>query len=124
MAAPGGQRGPDDFVRAASLANVPPGSCLDVDVGDEVVLLVNLEGTIHAVRSWCPHLGTSLALGQIDGSKLTCYAHLWSFDVRSGEPLWPPMARIVPGYRLRVYPVRIEGDDILVSPTPGLRALG
>ena len=108
--------GPSGYVRAASLADLPPGSCLDVDVGEEVILLVNVDGTIHAVSAWCTHLGTSLVLGTLAEHKLTCYAHLWSYDVRSGDPIWPPMARIVPGYRLRVYPVHVEGDDVFVAP--------
>lgn len=116
MAVPGDQGVPSGYVRAASLADVPSGSCLDVDVGEEVILLVNVEGTIHALSAWCTHLGTSLALGRLDEHKLTCYAHLWTYDVRSGDPIWPPMARIVPGYRLRVYPVHVEGGDVFVAP--------
>ena len=108
---------PAGYMRVASVADVPPGTCLDVDVGDEVVLLANVEGTIHAVSAWCTHLGTALALGRLADHVLTCYAHLWSFDVRSGEPIWPPMARIVPGYRLRRYEVRVDGDDVLVRTT-------
>jgi nitrite reductase/ring-hydroxylating ferredoxin subunit len=45
--------------------------------------------------------------------------HLWRYDVRTGEPIWPPLAKVAPGYRLRVHPVRVEGDDVYVSRTPG-----
>jgi nitrite reductase/ring-hydroxylating ferredoxin subunit len=103
------------FVRVASLADVPPGAMLDVDVADQVVLLVNLEGVIHAVSAWCPHQGTALALGRLTGSTITCFAHLWTFDVATGEPIWPPMARVARGYRLRTYPVRVENGGIFVS---------
>lgn len=80
-----------------------------------MLVLANVDGQIHALSGWCTHMGTALALGRLSGPTLTCWAHLWSFDVRSGEPVWPPIARIAPGYRLRVYPVRLEGEDILVS---------
>ena len=89
---------------------------LDVEVEDQVVLLVNVEGTVHAVSAWCPHLGTALALGKLTGATLTCWAHLWSFDVPSGQPIWPPMARVARGYHLRRFPVRVEADDIYVQP--------
>jgi nitrite reductase/ring-hydroxylating ferredoxin subunit len=88
---------------------------LDVDVEDQVVLLVNVEGAVHAVSAWCPHLGTALALGRLSGATLTCFAHLWSFHVPSGEPLWPPMARVARGYRLRTFPVRVEAGEIFVQ---------
>ena len=111
--------GSDGYVRVASLADLPPGSSLDVDAGEEAVLLVNVAGEIHAMSAWCTHLGTALALGRLADHVLTCSAHLWSFDVRTGEPIWPPIARIAPGYRLRRYPVRVDGEAIFVSPTLG-----
>jgi 3-phenylpropionate/trans-cinnamate dioxygenase ferredoxin subunit len=88
---------------------------LDVDVDDEVVLLVNVEGTIHAVSAWCTHQGTALALGRLEGGKITCWAHLWCFDVATGQPLYPPMARVAPGYRLRRYAVNVEGGEIYIT---------
>jgi nitrite reductase/ring-hydroxylating ferredoxin subunit len=88
-------------------------------VEDQVVLLVHLEGEFHALSGWCTHQGTSLALGSLSERTLTCYAHLWSFDVRSGEPIWPPIARIAPGYRLRRYPVHVADGNIYVSSKPG-----
>ena len=115
---------PNDFVRVASVDEVPVGSFVEVEIEDEVLVLAHLESGFHAVRAWCSHQGTSLALGTLDGPVIQCWAHLWSFDVRTGEPIWPPMARIAPGYRLRVHEVRVAGDDVLVSPTPRLGGLG
>jgi len=109
----------DDYVRVASVADVPPGTPVDVEVDDEVLVLVNVDGEIYALSGWCTHLGTALALGMVTDHVLMCYAHLWRYDVRTGEPIWPPLAKVAPGYRLRVYPVRIEGTDVYVSRTPG-----
>ncbi|MBM2810002.1 MAG: bphF [Chloroflexi bacterium] len=94
---------------------------LDVEIGNEVVLLANVGGEIHAIGAWCPHQGTALALGTLRENALSCWAHLWRFDVRTGDAIWPPMARVVPGYRLRVYPVRVEGDNVLVSTLRSLK---
>lgn len=103
------------FVRVADLADLPPDTMLDVEVGGAVVLLVNAGGTVYAVSAWCPHLGTALALGRLSDTTLTCFAHLWTFDLRTGTPLWPPMARAAPGYALRTHRVRIEGSEIFVE---------
>jgi nitrite reductase/ring-hydroxylating ferredoxin subunit len=97
-----------------------------VDVEDEVILLVNVAGTIHAMSAWCTHQGTSLALGRLneDTHTVTCFAHLWSFDVRTGEPIWPPMAKVARGFKLRTFPVKIQGDAIYVSPIPATGQFG
>jgi nitrite reductase/ring-hydroxylating ferredoxin subunit len=98
---------------------VPPGTCLEVEVGDEVVVVVNVEGELYAASAWCTHQGTSLAMGTLTGHTLTCWAHLWRYDVRTGQPIWPPLARVAPGYGLRVYAVRVEGEEIVVCTRPG-----
>jgi 3-phenylpropionate/trans-cinnamate dioxygenase ferredoxin component len=110
----------DGFVRVARVDDVPEGSFIEVETEDDVLLLVHLDSGFHAVRAWCTHQGTSLALGTLKGSIVECWAHLWRFDVRTGEPIWPPMARIAPGYRLRVHEVRISGGEVFVSRTPRL----
>ncbi|HZT08100.1 MAG TPA: Rieske 2Fe-2S domain-containing protein [Chloroflexota bacterium] len=114
----------DDFIRVASVADVAPGAAVDVEVDGEVVVLANVEGAIYAVGGWCPHLGTALALGSMSGHTLTCFAHLWRYDVRSGEPIWPPMARVVRGYALKVFRVRVVGEDVYVCPRPMGGGLG
>jgi nitrite reductase/ring-hydroxylating ferredoxin subunit len=114
----------DNFVRVASTHEVPEGTFVEVEIGDEVLVVAHVESGFHAVSAWCTHQGTSLALGTLNGYVIQCWAHLWRFDVRSGEPVWPQMARVAPGYRLRVHEVRVEGDDILVSAIPRLGRLG
>jgi nitrite reductase/ring-hydroxylating ferredoxin subunit len=47
---------------------------------------------------------------------VTCFAHLWRFDVRDGKIVYPPMTGVARGYDLPSYPVRVEGSDILVGP--------
>jgi nitrite reductase/ring-hydroxylating ferredoxin subunit len=101
-------------VRVASLAELPEGALCDVEVDDDVILILNAEGTIHALSAWCPHMGSSLALGKVMGTTLACWAHLWRFDVRSGQPLWPPLARVAPGYNLRRYTVEVRGGEVFV----------
>ncbi len=103
---------------------MPEGSSVEIKVGDEVLVLAHLDSGFYAVRAWCPHQGSSLALGTLSGPIVQCWAHLWRFDVRTGEPIWPPMARVAPGYSLRVHEVRVSGDGVFVSPTPRLSGLG
>lgn len=95
---------------AATLSEVPKWGKKLVTVGETEVLLVNGNGTIYAVENECPHQGSPLAGGLVkDATTLTCPRHGYRFDLRTGECL------DFPEYRLRIFPVRVEGDQILVE---------
>lgn len=110
----------DGFVRVASVDEVPEGAFVEVEIADDVLLLAHVDSGFYAVRAWCTHQGSSLALGTLTGPVVQCWAHLWRFDVRTGEPIWPPMARVARGYELRVHDVRVADDAVFVSPNPRL----
>ena len=99
----------DGFVRVAKTADVPPGSAKVVVVHGHVVALFHVEGSFHAVSNVCLHRGGPIGEGEIDGTRVTCPLHGWQYDVRSGRNLANPAAR------LRVFPVRLDGDDVLVG---------
>ncbi|WP_321937721.1 Rieske (2Fe-2S) protein [Paraburkholderia sp. J8-2] len=48
------------------------------------IVLINVDGTIHAIDNSCPHSGASLASGQLEGCVLRCPAHGLRFDLRTG----------------------------------------
>ncbi len=51
-----------------------------------------------------------LSEGEVDGFTIECWLHGSCFDLRTGQPTAMPATVPVP-----VYPVKIEGDDVLVS---------
>jgi 3-phenylpropionate/trans-cinnamate dioxygenase ferredoxin component len=63
----------------------PPGDrrVVHTDVG--IISVYNIEGTYHAIDDLCPHMKESLAQGPLDGCVVTCGAHGWRFDVRTGK---------------------------------------
>lgn len=46
--------------------------------------VVRVSGEIHAFDDACPHRQWPLHAGSLDGSVLTCRAHTWQWDVRTG----------------------------------------
>jgi len=102
---------PQDFVKVAQVNEIAPGQMKLVQVGDERILLVNLEGQLHAVDEICSHAYAPLSEGELVGSELECPLHGTAFEVTTGEVLSPPADE-----NLTVYPVRIEGTDVLVGP--------
>ena len=100
-----------DFVKVAEVSEIPPGDMKPVKVGKEEILLVNVDGEIHACDDVCSHSYASLSEGDLDGAEVQCPLHGAIFNVTSGEAITPPAVAA-----LRLFEVRIEGSDILVGP--------
>ena len=80
-----------------------------VKLGAVDVLLCNLDGTLVAYEDRCPHLANPLSEGVLADGVLTCAAHEWEFDARTGRGVNPASAC------LHRYPVRLDGMRIFVG---------
>ncbi|MGA2762262.1 MAG: FAD-dependent oxidoreductase [Spirochaetia bacterium] len=81
-----------------------------VKSGEDSVCVVRLEGAVLAVGNKCPHYECKLNEGMLIGSELTCRCHDARFDIRTGKVLSAPALN-----DLTVYPVRLEGGDVLLG---------
>ena len=104
----------NDFVKVAELGELSPGKMKYVEVGSDQVLLANVDGTIYACDNVCTHAFAPLAEGALAGEEVECPLHGSVFNVTTGEVIDPPADE-----SLRVFQVRIEGNDILVGPPTG-----
>ena len=103
---------------AALLSELAPGSPVRVVLDGVPVALVRVAGgEVHAVGDTCTHADVSLAEGEVDGCSIECWLHGSTFDLRTGRPLSLPAIRPVP-----VFPVTIDGDEVLVDVTTTLGA--
>jgi nitrite reductase/ring-hydroxylating ferredoxin subunit len=100
------------LVKLAALDDLPPGASLEIECDGRVIALFNRGGVIHAVDGICPHQGGPLAEGECQGTFVTCPWHGWQIDLATGRS--PTQPRLVHP----VYPVTIEGQDVLVE-VPG-----
>jgi toluene monooxygenase system ferredoxin subunit len=97
------------FERAAGVDDVWIGEMVGVVVAGARVLLVNVDGEIRAFEDRCAHRAFPLSQGRLDRELLTCAAHEWTYDARTGESTNPR------GARLRRYAVRVEGEAVFVD---------
>ncbi len=100
-----------EYIRVARTSDVPPGSVRRVEVDGHVVALANVDGHFYAVEDTCTHEEASLSEGGLSGEIVVCPRHGSRFNVKTGRVLSLPAVRSV-----AVYPVRVEGDEVLVSP--------
>jgi toluene monooxygenase system ferredoxin subunit len=77
--------------------------------GHQILIVWPDDGEPRAFQALCLHEGIPLCDGDLDGSVLTCAAHMWEFDVTTGENLMPGEGC------LATYPLRIDGTDVLVD---------
>ena len=102
------------FVKVAEVGEISPGEMKVVEVGEEQILLVNVEGNIHACDDICSHAYASLSEGDLNGDEVECPLHGSAFNVVTGEALTPPAEDSI-----RIFEVRIDGQDVLVGPAKG-----
>jgi nitrite reductase (NADH) small subunit len=74
-----------EFARAIAVADLPPGRAAEVVVNGQAVALFNVGGTFHALAGRCPHRGGPLGQGFLDGPRVSCPWHNYTFDVTTGE---------------------------------------
>ena len=103
---------PDEFVKVAQTAELSRGEMKLIEIGDERILLTNLDGQYHAVSEVCTHAYYALSEGFLEGEEVECALHGSLFNVKSGEVVNPPADE-----PLTVYPVKIDGTDILIGPS-------
>jgi 3-phenylpropionate/trans-cinnamate dioxygenase ferredoxin subunit len=99
-----------EFVRVAKASEIPPGSVKRVEVGGHFVALANVDGEFFAIDDTCTHEEATLSEGGLSGDIVVCPKHGSRFHVKTGRVLSLPAVRSV-----ATYPVRVEGDAVLVS---------
>jgi Fe-S cluster biogenesis protein NfuA/nitrite reductase/ring-hydroxylating ferredoxin subunit len=60
------------WVEVDSVAELPDGSLLAIEVQGTSLVVANVEGTLLAYRDWCASCGGSLADGQLSAGALAC----------------------------------------------------
>jgi len=98
-----------EFTTVAKIGAIAPGSGAAFAVNERLVAVFNLgEGRYHAIDDLCPHMGASLAEGDVTQGVVTCPWHAWRFRVEDGT--WCDNPRI----KTRTFEVRVVGDEIQV----------
>ena len=103
----------DQYTRACAVADVADGTAVRVVLDGVPVEVVRSDGDVYAIHDVCSHANVSLSEVEIEDQTIECWLHGSRFDLVTGRPTGLPATQPVP-----VYPVKIDGDDVLVSVTP------
>jgi nitrite reductase (NADH) small subunit len=98
------------FLKLATQSELPPpGEAKEFMVGDRVICVANVNGTISAMDNVCLHQGGPLGQGIIEGGKLVCPWHGWQYDPLTGQAVHNPAARV------DVYSIKVENSDVMID---------
>ncbi len=112
------------YVAALTTGELQPGAVRAVQIGDESVLIANVDGDFHAVHNRCGESPLPLEFSSLSGIELVCSWHGCRYDVRTGARVDAPHG--VDADRLVVFPVRVEGGVVQIAvgtePAPAMEA--
>jgi len=87
-----------------------PGSIKGIEFDGKRIMVVNLEGHLHAWDGTCTHEEADLSTGFMLGDRITCPLHLSQFDLHTGQAVNPPATE-----PLKKYNVKVESDQVYVE---------
>jgi 3-phenylpropionate/trans-cinnamate dioxygenase ferredoxin component len=97
-------------IKVCALSELGDPDARPLEAGDLEVLVVQSGGQLYACQRYCTHEEFPLEFGQVQDHVLCCTYHGAEFDLSTGAVLRLPATE-----GLRLFPVRVEGDDVLVE---------
>ncbi|HEB86711.1 MAG TPA: nitrite reductase small subunit NirD [Gammaproteobacteria bacterium] len=103
----------DNWIEVGTINDIPRQGARVVrgSGGGDIAIFRTNEDDIFALRDRCPHKGGPLSQGLVHDNKVSCPLHNWNISLDTGLAVAPDK-----GCAAR-YPIKIEGDKILLSLT-------
>ena len=102
------------FERVAGLSDLRENDPLGIQAPDgEEAVLIKIGSRVYAIAAICTHQEAWLDMGLVlpGTTELQCPLHEGRFNLETGEATALPAVDPI-----KTYPVRIEGNDILLGP--------
>ena len=99
-----------NWVVVGAIGDIPEDGVIGFDFGVDSYAVYRTKSGYYATEAFCTHEMVPLADGFVSGDVIECQMHQGRFDIRTGEALSPPVT-----VALKTFPVRIDGDRILIG---------
>lgn len=100
----------DNWVLAASLADLPEDDVIGVDVNGRDIALYRTDEGIFASDNRCSHGNARLSDGFLEDGEIECPLHQGRFCIKTGNAMCSPLTEGV-----TIYPVQIEGEKVYLK---------
>ncbi len=98
------------FYPICAIEDLPPGERLFIELDDDPVVILNVDGSYYAIADVCTHDDGPLGDGDVEDHQIICPRHGARFDIRNGEVLTLPAVQDV-----RSYPVRVNNGMVEIG---------
>ena len=98
------------FYPICAIEDLPPGERLFIELDDDPVVILNVDGSYYAIADVCTHDDGPLGDGEVEDHQIICPRHGARFDIRNGEVLTLPAVQDV-----RSYPVRVNNGMVEIG---------
>ncbi len=102
-----------DWIEIGTLNDIPKlGARVVTAKENDIAVFRTAEDKIFAVKDECPHKQGPLSQGIVHGNKVACPLHDWKIQLDSGVAVAPDEGCTA------TYPIKMEGDKIMLSLVP------
>lgn len=98
------------WIKIAAATQLQDDEVIPIALGEAQLALYRSAGEFHVTDNVCTHQFALLSDGYVEDGCVECPLHQARFDLRTGQAMCAPATQPI-----RVYPVRVEGNDILVD---------
>src|ERR1700741_2968663 len=99
-----------ELIKLTTVSELPPeNEAREFEANGKTICVANTGGGYAAMDNVCVHRGGPLGQGVVDGNKVICPWHGWTFDVNTGAATHDGTARV------RVYSLKVEGEDVWIA---------
>ena len=97
--------------------DIPKETVKSFDIcGQRIAIFRGEDGKIRALDAYCPHMGTDLGIGSVEGNQVRCFFHHWAFDGEGQCQDIPCQDHIPPGATLTAYATEEKYGFIWIYP--------
>ena len=102
-----------DWIEVGNLNDIPKlGARVVRRAEGDIAVFRTAEDKVFALRDKCPHKGGQLSQGIVHGDRVACPLHDWKIHLDTGMAVAPDEGCAA------TFPVKLDGDKILLSLTP------
>jgi len=103
----------NDWIEVGSISEIPKlGARVVTSSSGNIAIFRTADDKIFALRDECPHKKGPLSQGIVHGNRVACPLHDWKIQLDTGSAVAPDEGCAA------TYPIKLEGDKIMLSLTP------
>ena len=95
--------------KVCDLQKLPQGTRKHVELNGHEYMVIHSRDGLFCVDHRCPHADGAVGDGWVLGKNITCPLHKWRFNLADGSHVHKGTRK------LGVYPVKVEGPDVLAD---------